>query len=357
MTFRRDVSTVRLRRSTRRLVQGGNKQIILVTGGGGFLGRHIVAGLLECGYAVRVLGRRAYPDLAQKGVDCRQGDIADKGIVSKVLDGVSGVIHTAALPGVAGDYSLYFNTNYIGTSNLIDASIAAGVRKFVYTSTPSVVHGGGSINGGDESLPYPKRHLSYYASTKAMAEKLVLSMNSESFATAAIRPHLMFGPGDTQLIPKILARARAGKLRRVGDGKNLVSVTYVENAADAHLLLLDRLEPGSVCAGQAYFINEPEPVNCWDFINRIVTGAGLPPVRGSIPYWPAYLLAWALERTYSFAESLSEPPLTRFVLNQLATSHWFVTTKAQRDFGWMPETSLDDAITILLNDLKSHSHE
>ena len=329
--------------------------VVLVTGGGGFLGTHIVKRLLARGDMVRVLGRRRYPHLEALGVDCRQGDVADESAVRKAMEGCGAVVHTAAIPGVWGEYKTYYNANYVGTKNIIDAAIANGVRKLVYTSTPSVVHGGRDIEGGDETLPYPEHYLTHYASTKALAEKLVLNMNSGSFATLAIRPHLMFGPGDTQLIPKLLARASAGRLRRVGNGENLVSVSYIENVADAHLLALDTLAPGCAAAGQAYFINEPEPVKCWDFINRIVVGAGLPQITRGVPYRLAYAAGWLCETLYEQMQWQTDPPMTRFLADQLATSHWFRVDKARRDLGWKPMVPLDEGVRRTLNSLRSEN--
>lgn len=319
--------------------------MILVTGGGGFLGRHIVRLLARRGDGVRVLGRRAYPDLAAAGIDCVRGDAADADVVRTAAAGCAAIIHTAAIPGVWGGYSLYHRANVVGTENVIAAAKAHGISRLLYTSTPSVVHGGEGISGGDESLPYPETYLTHYAATKALAEKLVLGANSPALATAAIRPHLMFGEGDTQLIPKLLARARAGQLRIIGDGTNRVSVSYAPNVADAHLAALDKLYPGSLVAGQAYFVNEPEPVNCWDFINRIVTGAGLPAVTRRVPAAVAYAAGWLCEKWGGLVRQKTDPRLTRFLVTQLSTDHWFRTDKARRDFGWEPRVGLDEGIT------------
>lgn len=331
--------------------------MILVTGGGGFLGRHIVEKLLARGKSVRVLGRRDYPDLTARGVDCRKCDLADGEAVRRTASGCTGIIHTAAIPGVWGDYEIYRQANLVGTQNVIDAAVAAGVTRLVYTSTPSVVHGGDGIAGGDESLPYPERYLTPYADTKAKAEQLVLAANSPDLSTAAIRPHLIFGPGDTQLIPKLLARARTGQLRRIGDGKNLISVSYVENVADAHLKALDKLHPGSPVAGQAYFINEPEPVNCWDFINRIVTGMGLPKITKSVPYRLAYAAGWAMEAAGKITGRKEDPRVTRFLAAQLATNHWFRVDKAMRELDWSPSVSLDVGVDKMLADMKGRNHD
>ncbi len=326
---------------------------VLVTGGGGFLGSHIVRKLLARGDAVRVLGRRDYPALAALGADCRRGDVADPEVAGRAVAGCRAVVHTAAIPGVWGDYQIYYRANYLGTKNIVDAALANGVSRLVYTSTPSVVHGGRDIEGGDESLPYPDQYLTPYAATKAMAEKLVLGQDRARLAAAAIRPHLMFGPGDTQLIPKILARAKTGRLRRVGDGRNLVSVGYVENVADAHILALDRLSPDSPALGQAYFVNEPEPVNCWDFIDRIVTGAGCRPAGKGVPYPVAYAAGWLCEKAFSLLGRKEDPPLTRFLADQLATSHWFRVDKARRDLGWEPKVALWDGVGKTLEWLRN----
>ncbi len=325
--------------------------MILVTGGGGFLGRHIVDKLLQRGEGVRVFGRRDYPDLARRGVECRRGDIADPDDVRSAAQGCSAILHTAALPGVWGTYDLYRRANYVGTGNVLDAARSLGIGKVVYTSTPSVVHGGRGIAGGDETLPYPDRYLTHYAATKAAAEQLVLAANSPALATAAIRPHLIFGPGDTQLIPKLLARAKAGQLRVIGDGRNRISVSYVENVADAHLAALDRLAPGSPVAGQVYFVNEPEPVVCWDFINRIVVGAGLPRVTASVPAGLAYAGGWLCEMLGVLTARREDPRLTRFLVSQLSTDHWFRVDKARRELGWEPRVSLDDGLARMLADI------
>ncbi len=325
---------------------------VLVTGGGGFLGSHIVRRLLARGDPVRILGRRPYPALAGLGAECFQGDVADPDAANRAARGCRAVIHAAAIPGVWGDYQIYYRANYLGTKNILDAAVANGIGKFVYTSTPSVVHGGRDIEGGDESLPYPDRYLTPYAATKALAERLVLGMNRPELATMAIRPHLMFGPGDTQLIPKILARAKIGRLRRVGDGANLVSVAYVENVADAHLLALDKLDPSSPIAGQAYFVNEPEPVNCWTFIDRIVTGAGFKPSKEGVSYPVAYAAGWLCEKVFALLGRKEDPPLTRFLADQLATSHWFRVDKAMRDLGWEPKVNLWEGVERTLTWLR-----
>lgn len=326
--------------------------MILVTGGGGFLGRHIVRLLLARGDAVRVFGRREYPDLAAQGVDCRRGDLADAGAVMDAASGCRAIFHTAAIPGVWGGYEIYHRANFVGTQNVVAAARENGIGRLVYTSTPSVVHGGHGIAGGDETLPYPEHYLTPYAATKALAERYVLAANCPELATAAIRPHLIFGPGDTQLIPKLLARAKAGQLRVIGDGTNLVSVSYVENVADAHLAALDALADGGPAAGQAYFINEPEPVNCWDFVNRIVVGMGLPKITRRVPAGVAYAAGWLCEKWGAFVRQKDDPRVTRFLVTQLATDHWFKVDKARRDLGWEPRVPLEEGVVRMLRDMR-----
>lgn len=317
---------------------------ILVTGGGGFLGRHIVDRLLARGDAVTVLGRRDYPDLVARGVTCINGDIADYAAVKTVATGVDAIMHVASLAGIWGAYKTYYNTNVVGSENVLKAAKELGVAKVVYTSTPSVVHGGDGIDGGDESLPYPDHYLTPYAETKSIAEQLLLGANSPDLAVTAIRPHLIFGPGDTQLIPKLLARAKTGKLKQIGDGTNLIGVSYVENVADAHILALDNVDS----AGQVYFINEPKPVNCWQFINSLVRGAGLKEVTRRVPFGLAYNAGWLCEKIWAILGRQDDPPVTRFLATQLATSHWFKTDKAQQQLGWRPKYSLEEGVAKML---------
>lgn len=316
----------------------------LVTGGGGFLGRHIVSRLRARGDAVRVLGRRDYPDLAAAGVECVRGDVADAAAVAAACAGVDAAFHVASLAGVWGKRENYFNANVAGTKNLLQACAAQGVGRLVYTSTPSVVYGREPICGGDESLPYPEKYLTHYAATKAEAERLVLAADRAGLRTCALRPHLIWGPGDTNLVPRIADRARSGRLARIGRGDNLISVTYVENAAEAHLAACDRLRPGSPVCGQAYFINEKEPVNCWEFIGSILATLGLPPARRAVGARAAYAAGAACEAVYALLGREAEPPLTRFVALQLSTSHWFKIDRAERELGWTPAVTVAEGL-------------
>lgn len=324
----------------------------LVTGGGGFLGGAVVRALKARGDEVRSFTRSAYPWLAEIGVEQVQGDLTDPAAVERAAAGCDVVFHVAAKAGVWGRYADYSNTNVVGTENVIAACRKLGVRKLVYTSTPSVVHGGGDIEGGNESLPYPRHFEAYYPETKAKAEQLALAANGPDLATVALRPHLIWGPGDPHLIPRILARARAGKLRRVGTKDVTVDVTYVDNAADAHVLAADRLDVGSPVAGKAYFITNGEPVKLWDFLNRVLADAGLPPVTRSVPVWAARLAGRVSEGLHRLFRLAGEPAMTAFVASQLATSHWYDITAARRDLGYEPRVSIEEGLRRLAAALK-----
>ena len=323
----------------------------LVTGGGGFLGGAVVRILLARGDAVRSFTRSCYPWLSEIGVPQVHGDLADPAAVATAAAGCDVVFHVAAKAGVWGRYADFHAANVVGTANVIAACKAAGVGRLVYTSTPSVVYAG-PIEGGDESLPYPKRYDAAYPATKAVAERAVLAANGPDLATVALRPHLIWGPGDPHLIPRVLARARAGKLRRVGTAPVKVDVTYVDNAADAHVLAADCLAPGAAPAGRAYFISNGEPVELWEFLNRILADAGLPPVTRSVSAWSARLAGRVLETVYRGFRLSGEPAMTRFVAAQLSTSHWFRIAAARRDFGYVPRVGLDDGLRRLAATLR-----
>lgn len=316
----------------------------LVTGGGGFLGRHIVDQLLRRGDTVRVLGRHPYPDLAEVGVECIQADLADAPAVRGACEGMDAVFHTAAKAGIWGRKTDFVAANIIGTDHVLEGCRAADVPRLVYTSTPSVIYSRFALEGETESRPYPKTFLTHYASTKAEAEKRVIAANSPTLRTCALRPHLIWGPGDTNLLPRIVARARARRLRRIGEGVNRISVCYVENGAEAHLLACDHLNEGGSACGQIYFINEKEPVNCWDFIEKLLETVGAPKARGAVSQKMAYGVGACLEGLYTAFGIRAEPPMTRFLALQLATSHWFRIDKAKRDLGWSPRISIEEGL-------------
>jgi 2-alkyl-3-oxoalkanoate reductase len=325
----------------------------LVTGGGGFLGGAVVRLLQQRGDAVRSLTRSAYPWLDELGVEQSLGDLADPEAVERAVIGCDIVFHTAAKAGVWGRYADYFSTNVTGTENVIAACKKHGIRKLVYTSTPSVVHSGGDIEGGNESLPYPRHFDAYYPATKAAAEKAVLAANGPDFATVALRPHLIWGPSDPHLIPRLLTRARTGKLRRIGFRPVKVDATYIDNVADAHILAGDKLAVGSPVAGKVYFISNDEPVELWPFIDRILAAAGLPPLTRTVSAWKARLAGRVLEWMYWLFRLPGEPPMTRFVANQMSTAHWYDISAAKRDLGYEPKISVEEGLARLGESLRT----
>ena len=320
---------------------------VLVTGGGGFLGGAIVRSLIARGDTVRSLSRGDHPALRATGVEQVRGDVADPAVVQRAVEGCSLVFHVAAKAGIWGPYADYYRSNVTGTRNVIAACRAYGVRQLVYTSSPSVVFDGRDMEGVDESVPYPRHYDAPYPATKAEAERLVRAANDATLATVALRPHLIWGPGDTNLIPRIIARAKAGRLRRIGRRVNLVDSTYIDDAAAAHLSAADRLAPGSPIAGRVYFVSQGEPWPVWDLINRILQAAQLPPVTRTIAPTLA-LLAGAVCETLAHALRLSdEPPMTRFLARELSSAHWFNIAAARRDLGYQPSVSIEEGMQRL----------
>lgn len=326
---------------------------VLVTGGGGFLGLYIVEQLVARGDKVRVLCRGSYPRLVELGVECISGDIREPASVASACAGVDTVFHVAAVSGIWGSWRHYHGINTVGTENIIAACRAQHVARLVYTSSPSVVYDGRDHRGADETLSYPATYLCHYPHSKALAERAVLAANDAGgLATTALRPHLIWGPRDNHLIPRLIARAKAGKLRRVGQGDNLISMSYVENAAHAHLLAAERLAPGSPVAGQAYFINEPEPVNLWQWIDELLASAGLPPVQKSITLRMAYAAGAMLEAAYFLLARPAEPAMTRFLAQQLGGTHYYDIGKAARDLEYRPIVSVAEGLRRLERELK-----
>ncbi len=324
----------------------------LVTGGGGFLGLAIVRKLRERGDEVRSFSRSTYTALEELGVESVRGDLADESAVMEAARGCDIVFHVAGKAGVWGPAESYYRTNVVGTDNVLNACAAASIDRLVYTSTPSVTFAGTDQIGVDESEPYPEQYLNEYAHTKSIAERRVLARNGVDLATVSLRPHLIWGPGDPHLVPRILERARSGKLRLLGDRPNAVDSVYVDNAADAHILAGDRLAPGSAIAGKAYFITQGEPMPLAELINRILAAGGLPSVERRISPGLAYFLGALMERVYGFLRIQHEPPMTRFVARQLSTAHWFDISAARRDLGYAPAVSLNEGMERLAKSLR-----
>jgi nucleoside-diphosphate-sugar epimerase len=320
----------------------------LVTGGGGFLGQYIVERLVRRGDRVAALCRRKCPLLESLGVHVILGDLRDRQAVADACRGVDTVFHVGGIAGMGGPWRLYRDTNVLGTQNVVDGCLASGAGRLIYTSSPSVAFNGRDQCGIDESVPYARRWLCCYARSKALGEQIVLAANGRSgLRTCALRPHLIWGPRDRHVIPTIIDAARHGRLRRIGDGTNRIDTVYVENAAAAHLAAADALVPDSPVPGQAYFISQGEPVNCWAWIDELLALAGLPPVRKSVPRPLAYAFGAMWEAIYATFRLRGDPPMTRFLALQFATSHYFDIARAKRDFGYEPTISTAEGMRRL----------
>jgi nucleoside-diphosphate-sugar epimerase len=324
----------------------------LVTGGGGFLGGYIVEALVARGDRVRSFGRGDYPQLRTLGVEVMRGDIRDRDAIAAACRGIDCVFHAAAMPGISMRQKTYDEINRVGTQHVLAGCRAAGIVRLVYTSSPSIVFAGDDQCGVDETAPsgfkWLSSHRAYYSLSKAHAEQEVLAANNRSFRTCALRPHLIWGPGDTHLIPRLIARARSGRLRRVGEGTNLVDITYVENAAEAHLQAADALiDDAALAAGRAYFLSQGAPVNCWQWIDEILSLVQVGPVNKSMSLKSAWRIGAACEFAYRALNLSSEPPMTRFLAAQLARSHWFDIGAARRDLGYQPRVSTAEGMERL----------
>ncbi len=322
---------------------------VLVTGGGGFIGLAIVKELAAFDVQVTVIGRNSYPEAEKYGARCLQGDISDQEFVMGAVAKHDTVFHVAAKAGIWGSFESYYDTNVTGTKNVVKACLHNQVQRLIYTSTPSVVFNRGDLEGENESLSYADNVLCHYAATKIMAEKIVLQSNSKKMKTTALRPHLVWGPGDTNLIPRLLARGRERSLRMVGNGSNLVDISYIDNVAHAHILAAHNLEKSGSAAGLTFFISQGEPVVLWDWINSLFASLDVPQVSSRVPFRFAYTMGWILESIYSLTGINKEPKMTRFLAEQLAKSHWFSINRAEKILGYSPLVSTTEGMDRLIH--------
>jgi nucleoside-diphosphate-sugar epimerase len=322
---------------------------ILVTGGGGFLGQAICRGLVKRGHDVTSFSRGQYPALDNIGVRQGQGDLADRDAVISACVGHDAIFHTAAKVGIWGSYASYYRANVAGTDNIIAACRVHGIGRLIYTSTPSVTHHATRpVEGGTaDTVPYGAGLTSSYASTKLVAEKMVLAANDANLVTIALRPRLIWGPGDRQFLPVLVSRAQRGKLRFVGDGSNMIDTVYVDNAVQAHFAAFEHLAPSSACAGRAYFISNGEPKTVREILNGLLRAAGAPEVHKTIPFAAAYMTGAACETLWRVLRLQGEPPMTRFLAEQLSTTHWYDMAPAARDFGYVPGVTIAEGLQRL----------
>ncbi len=319
----------------------------LVTGGGGFLGSKIIFQLLEQHIKIRNFSRGHYPGLLKLGVESICGDLNDSSAVKKACESCDVIFHVAGKVGFQGTWKEFYETNVKGTLNVIEACKSLGISKLIYTSSPSVIFDGKDQEGIDEKTPYPKSFMTHYQSTKAEAEKHVLEANSNKLATVSLRPHLIWGPGDPHLIPRILKMGKQGKLRFIGKAQKLIDTVFIDNAAMAHLTAMNKLEIGSPISGKPYFITNHEPWPVKKVINSILEAANLPPNNRHIPVPLAYVAGFVLELVYKTLHLRGEPRLTRFVTSQLSKAHWYDPAKSQKELGYNPKIKMDEGFNIL----------
>jgi nucleoside-diphosphate-sugar epimerase len=326
----------------------------LVTGGGGFLGSAIVRELRARGDEVVSYSRSEHRAIVELGAQCVCGDVCDTAALERAMRGADVVFHTAALAGIHGPRAEFRRTNVEGTRSVIEAARRTRVARLVFTSSPSVCFDGRDHVRASNDLPLARRFLAEYPRSKAEAEALVIAAHGEhGLATVALRPHLIFGPGDPHLLPRLIARAEAKKLAIVGTGTNEVSLTYIDNAAHAHVCAADRLTLSAAHGGRAYFIAQREPVRLWSWIRELLSRLSLPPLERRIPFAIAYAAGAVLETTWSLSHATSEPPMTRFLAQQLARSHSYDTTPAERDFGYRELVPMDVATDRLVAALQA----
>lgn len=312
---------------------------VFITGASGFIGGKLAERLLAAGRSVRVLARRPLPELEKLGAVIVRGDLHDAAALRAGCGGAGTVFHVAGRVGVWGPADDFFHVNVEGTRQVLAACRAAGVPRLVYTSSPSVVFNGGDLAGMDESAPLCTEAPCAYPTSKAAAERLVQAANSPTLATVSLRPHLVWGPGDRNVVPRVLALARQGRLKVVGAGKNLVDCTHITNVVDAHVLAEQALERGPA-RGKAYFITNGEPVVLWEWINELLRGVGVPEITRHVSLGTAYRAGAVLETVWRVLRLRGDPPMTRFVAKELATDHWFKIDAARRDLGYAPRVSM-----------------
>ena len=319
---------------------------VLVTGGCGFIGSAVVHAFADAGREVRVVNPRCRP--FRDDVQFLDLDIRNGAGLAEACNGVETVVHCASVVQTRNTaQDEIWEVNHGGTRNVLEACRHARVRKLVHVSSASVVYEGRDLEAGDEELPYGTASLSAYADSKIAAEQDVLEFAAEGSTSAcALRPHLVFGPGDTRFLPNILRRADRAGIREVGTRSKLSDFVYIDNVVDAVVAAETRLEPGTPVCGEAYFVTNGEPVAFFEFVERLLMAMGYPAVRKRVPYWLAYAGAGLVEAFHSVVRTgeTSEDGLSRFAVRYLNTHHYFRIDKAIRDLHWRPRTALEEGI-------------
>ncbi|UNX53659.1 NAD-dependent epimerase/dehydratase family protein [Georgenia sp. TF02-10] len=314
---------------------------VLVTGASGMLGRAVATALLARGAQVTTLQRRP---AGLPGAREVRGSVTDPATVRAAVTGQDAVVHLAAKVSFAGPEAEFAAVNVGGTEQLLSAARAAGATRFVFVSSPSVAHTGRSIVGAGAAPARPDLARGTYARTKAAAELRALAADAPGFAVVAVRPHIVWGPGDTQLVQRVVDRAAAGRLPVLDRGAALIDTTYLDNAVSALLAALDRAER---VHGEAFVVTNGEPRPVAELIAGMCRAAGVPPPRWAVPGWAARAAGAVVERAWAVRPGEDEPPMTRFLAEQLSTAHWFDLRRTRAALSWEPAMSLDEGFARL----------
>ena len=317
---------------------------ILLTGASSLIGAGVAEHLSRRGDEVVVLQRRPSEVAARLGLVEHLADITDAPAVAQAAAECDAVIHLAARVGVVGTSGQFYDTNVRGTLAVLEAAQMSGVNRFVFVSSPSVAHAGAAIAGAGAEPADPRSAGSHYSKSKAQAELEVLAADGPGFATIAIRPHLVWGPGDTQLIGRIVARAKSGRLALVGGGHALIDTTYIDNAVEALVAALDRAEDGH---GEAFVVSNGEPRTVAELFERICTAAQVPVPTRTVPTSVAWAGGAVAEALWRVTGRDDDPPMTRFLAAQLGTAHWFDQSRVREVLQWTPRVGLDEGFARL----------
>jgi 2-alkyl-3-oxoalkanoate reductase len=320
---------------------------VLITGGSSLIGAGVAAALVVRGDEVVVQQRTRSEAAEALGIRQELGDIRNPDVVGAAAEGCDAVVHLAAKVGVVGSWEDYRSINVDGTANVLAAARRLGIGRVVHVSSPSVAHGGEPIIGGGAEEPVLGRRRAFYPESKAMAELEALAAADGDLGVVAIRPHLVWGPGDTQLVGRIVDRATTGRLALVGGGRALVDTTYIDNAVDALVAGLDAVGPGAACSGRAYVVSNGEPRTIRELVEGICRAAAVPFEPKTVPLSVGRSLGAVVERAWPLLRRTDEPPLTRFLAEQLGTAHWFDPRPARDDLGWAPKVSIDEGLERL----------
>jgi nucleoside-diphosphate-sugar epimerase len=319
---------------------------VLVTGASGMLGGAVARTLADRGDDVVLMQRRP----SNLGLPERLGDLRDPAAVRVAVAGMDGVIHLAAKVNVVGAWDDYVAANIEGTRSLLSAAKLAGISRFVHVSSPSVAYAGHSLVGAGAGPADPAAARGFYSRSKAIAELLALAEHSVEFSAIAVRPHLVWGPGDTQLIARIIERGRTGRLALIGSGSALIDTTYVDNAADAIVAALDNAD---AAGGSAYVVSNGEPRPVAEILSSVCAAAGVPGPRLRVPFRTAWVVGAAVDSFWSWRGRRDDPPITRFLAEQLATAHWFDQRRTRDALHWTPQVSLDEGFARLADSFTS----